>query len=175
MLFDQKATSVPVPRIYALYRDLTNNKFYIIMERIIADTISGPFETEAGLNDAMIEKYIFNNLPRNKADFYRRAFQTVLRDHPPVFTHGDFQRKNVMLRQMHRSSGRESEQQECEHEPVIIDWESAGWYPSYWEYPRALFVCGGWKDDWSLYVDKILDPYLHEWAWVAMLLNELWS
>ncbi|EON63198.1 hypothetical protein W97_02425 [Coniosporium apollinis CBS 100218] len=229
MLFLGQVTAVPVPRIYALCKDPSNKKAYIVMERIAGknldiawpslsqtqkdfiatrlranfselrklpspggycsvgkrplldnvfwtrdtvDTISGPFSTEAELNDAMIEKYIFNNLPQKKANFYRRAFPSVLRGHPPVFTHGDFQRKNVMVREVPRSG--ESEQEECEYEPVIIDWESAGWYLSYWEYSRALFACGGWRDDWSVWVDKILDPFLQEWAWVNMLLTELW-
>lgn len=55
------------------------------------ETISGPFNTEAELNDAMIEKYIFNNLPQPEAEFYKQSFPVVLRGHPPVFTHGDFQ------------------------------------------------------------------------------------
>jgi hypothetical protein len=35
ILFIQQETSVPVPRIYALFKDPINNKAYIIMERIV--------------------------------------------------------------------------------------------------------------------------------------------
>ena len=230
MLFIQEATSMPVPRIYALFKDPISKKAYIIMERIAgksldsewpflsqtqkdtitiklrasfdemrklqspggycslgkrplldnvfwtgntADTIAGPFETEAELNDAMIEKYIFNNLPRMKADFYRRAFPLIFHDHPPVFTHGDLQQKNILVRKVPCSG--KGEEARFEYEIAILDWEFAGWYPSYWEYSRALFACGRWNDDWSFWVDKILDPFLNEWVWMNMLLRELWS
>ncbi|KAI9698051.1 MAG: hypothetical protein M1836_004404 [Candelina mexicana] len=228
MLFIQQATSVPVPRIYALFKDSESHKAYIVMERIagesldlewsllshvqkdvIADklraaldemrklqspggycslsqrplpdnvfwtgdnTIAGPFQTETELNDAMIRKYLFNNLPQGKADFYKRAFRSVLHGHPPVFSHGDFQRKNIMVRKhLHIDDGGQAI---YDYDPVIVDWEFAGWYPSYWEYSRALFACGRWNDNWSLWVDKILDPSLNEWAWMDMLLKELWS
>lgn len=36
MLFISKNTSVPVPRVYALYADLNNGKRYIIIERVIS-------------------------------------------------------------------------------------------------------------------------------------------
>ena len=62
-----------------------------------------------------------------------------------------------------------------EYKVTILDWEVAGWYPSYWEYARALFACGHWNDDWNFWVDRILDQYLNEWAWMDMLLKQLWS
>lgn len=57
-------------------------------------------------------------------------------------------------------------------EPVIIDWEFSGWYPSYWEYARAIFACGRWNDDWNDWVDQILEPFRNEYAWVSILLRE---
>lgn len=230
MLFIQQATSVPVPRVYALFKDAKSHKAYIVMERIAgesldsewpllspsqkniiahklragidemrklsspggycslgarplldsvfwtgdtADPIAGPFQTETELNDAMVKKYIFNGLPQEKANFYKRAFRSVLYGHPPVFSHGDFQRKNILVRKVLRSD--DGGQSAYDYDPVIVDWEFAGWYPSYWEYSRALFACGRWNDDWSLWVGKILDPFLNEWAWMDILLRELWS
>ena len=58
---------------------------------------------------------------------------------------------------------------------TIIDWEFAGWYPSYWEYARAIFACGRFDDDWSEWIDFSLDVYRNEWAWMQMLIVELWS
>lgn len=58
-------------------------------------------------------------------------------------------------------------------EMFMVDWEFAGWYPSYWEYSRAIFACGRWEDDWSLWMDKILEPFRAEYAWVQLLLDEL--
>ncbi|CZR69578.1 uncharacterized protein PAC_19478 [Phialocephala subalpina] len=105
--------------------------------------IGGPFETEDELNDAMIQKYLYNNLPAQKAEFYRSAFPIVLKDHQPVFTHCDFQRKNILVRDV--GDG---------YSLIIIDWEASGWYPSYWEFANAMFACGRWEDDWSFWVYK---------------------
>ncbi|KAI9788378.1 MAG: hypothetical protein M1835_002302 [Candelina submexicana] len=201
MLFIQQATSVPIPRIYALFKDSKSHKAYIVIERIAGETldletafdemrklqspggycslnqrplpddvfwtgdntIAGPFQTETELNDAMIRKYLFNNLPHGKADFYKRAFRSVLHGHPPGFSHGDFQRKNILVRKHLRID--DGGQAIYDYDPVIVDWE----------YSRALFACDRWNDDWSLWVDKILDPFLNEWAWMDMLLKELWS
>ena len=151
-------------------RPLLDNVFWT---NNTVDSIAGPFDTETQLNGAMLQKYIFNNNPPGKSDFYKRAFPSVFQNHPPVLSHGDFQRKNIMLRKRSRfgKDGRTT----YEYDPVIIDWEFAGWYPSYWEYSRAIFACGRWNDDWSLWVEKLLDPYLNEWVWMDMLLRELWS
>lgn len=230
MLFIRQATSVPVPRIYALFKDPSSRKAYIIMERVEGNTlesewdslghtektdithklrmsfdelrklkspggycsigrrplsdyifwtndtgtsIAGPFDTETQLTSAMIKKYAFNNLPPRKSEFYKRAFPSLFHGHPPVFSHGDFQLKNVMLRKQSRC-GKDG-QATCEYDPVIIDWEFAGWYPSYWDYFRAVYACGRWNNDWSLWVEKVLDPYYNEWAWMDMLYKELWS
>ena len=123
--------------------------------------INGPFETEAQLNEAMVHKYLYNNMSPQKAEFYRRVLPQVLRNHNPIFTHADFQRKNVMIR--------------TDGTLVIIDWETAGWYPGYWEYTLAMFTCGRWDDDWHIWVAKILDEYPNEYAWMDMLRRELWS
>lgn len=125
--------------------------------------LEGPFRTETELNNALIKKYLSSGyLPVGKADYYRRAFPSVLNGHPPTFTHGDLQRKNVIVNSRDGSI-------------AIIDWEFAGWYPSYWEYARAIFACGRFDDDWSEWIDFILDVYRNEWAWMQMLILELWS
>jgi hypothetical protein len=233
MLFLQKSSSVPVPRIYALFKSPNKEIKYIVMERIKGQDLSliwtkldratkeslkqklrciftelrqlkspggycsvghrglpdgifwtknashpfdGPFETEADLNKAMVEKYVEDGLSKHKADFYTRTFKEVLQNHPPVFTHADFQRKNVMIRSSPKSpTDYEGELSYSEMKIVIIDWEFGGWYPSYWEYARAIFVCGGWEDDWSLWVDDILEPFRNEYVWANMFLLELWS
>jgi hypothetical protein len=99
-----------------------------------SEKFNGPFRIEGEFNEAMLEKYIFNNGSQNKAEFYRHTFPSVFRDHPLVFIHGDFQRKNILL----QSVG------DTEHDVdlILLDWEFAGWYPAYWEYSKALFACG---------------------------------
>lgn len=123
--------------------------------------ISGPFDSEEQLNNALVEKHIYNRGFNQKALYYRRMLPIVLQGHKPVFTHGDFQRKNIVITE----SGT----------PVLIDWEAAGWFPEYWEYALAIFSCGAWKDDWHVFVAKILDEYPNEFAWFDMLRREIWS
>ncbi|KAG6286903.1 hypothetical protein E4U45_008284, partial [Claviceps purpurea] len=43
-----------------------------------------------------------------------------------VFTHGDLNMRNIMM-----YNGRLS---------GIIDWETCGWYPDYWDYTKAHFI-----------------------------------
>jgi Phosphotransferase enzyme family len=156
--------SLPTPGGYCSLgvKPLRDHIFYTGDEEK-SQNLEGPFRSEPELNDALIRKYLASGyLPVGKADLYRRSFPTIFYGHPPTFTHGDFQRKNII---MESESGRLS----------IIDWEFAGWYPSYWEYSRALLGCGRFDDDWSKWVDLILEPYRNEWVWMRMLIVELWS
>jgi hypothetical protein len=34
-------------------------------------------------------------------------------------------------------------------DPVIIDWEFAGWFPSYWECAIIMLAAGRFDDDWN--------------------------
>lgn len=211
MIFVAQATSVNVPRVYALFKDPSGEVGYIVMERIAGRSLesqwlelneekkaaivtklrkvfqelrklpspggycslgkrplldylfwtsdsrektSGPFATQAELNSALVRKYRFNNGSPNKANFYSRNLPSIFRNHPPVFTHGDFQRKNIIL----RTAGSTAEDVDL----VLLDFEFAGWYPSYWEYARALHACGRWEDDWWLRIDEIMAPEAYQ-------------
>lgn len=56
----------------------------------------------------------------------------------------------------------------------MIDWASARWYPSYWDY--ALSLCSiDWDDDWELWISTMLSPYHSEAPLFQMLRFELWS
>ncbi|USP78756.1 hypothetical protein yc1106_06030 [Curvularia clavata] len=136
---------------------------------------SGPFDTETELNNAMLAKYVEDGHSRYKADYYSRTFKENFQGHVPVFSHADFQRKNVMLRDSSTATKTEVPRDITDWQPVIIDWEFSGWYPSYWEYSRAIFACGRWEDDWNCWVDRMLEPFRNETAWVTSLLRELWS
>jgi Phosphotransferase enzyme family len=136
---------------------------------------SGRFDSESDLNDALLAKYVESGLPKFKAEFYSQIFKRVFRDHEPTFTHADFQRKNIMIQ---RSSGANQSAETRENsklEVVVIDWENAGWYPSYWEYTIAIFTCGTFSDDWFRWVNKMLDPAVNECSWMSSFLLEMWS
>jgi len=61
----------------------------------------------------------------------------------PIFTHGDLSSLNVLVR--------------GESIVGIVDWETAGWYPSYWEYTTASQV--NFRNEmWAAYIDKFLEP-----------------
>ncbi|TAQ88179.1 hypothetical protein B7494_g3493 [Chlorociboria aeruginascens] len=237
MLFVSQVTTIPIPKVYAIYSNEETGLNYIVMENIhgqaldsywsflnetqkeaisrqlrefldqlrkipspgyfgsigrrgLQDSVfwtgkeippglmEGPFETEDRLNEAMTQKYIYNNLPIQKASFYRRAFTTVLQNHRPIFTHGDFQRKNILIRTAPTAAASSESpltNAKEDYSLVIIDWETSGWYPSYWEYALAMIACGRWDDDWHHWVDIILDPFLNEYAWMRTLRSELWS
>ncbi|KAG9241587.1 kinase-like domain-containing protein [Calycina marina] len=160
-VFDQ-LRNLPCPGYFGSLgnRPLEDSMFWT-PDDATTTVINGSFETESQLNEAMVRKYLYNNMPPQKAEFYRRILPLVLKDHNPVFSHADVQRKNIMMR---NDGGL-----------VIIDWETAGWYPSYWEYTLAIFTCGRWDDDWHVWVPRILDEYPNEYAWMDMLRRELWS
>jgi aminoglycoside phosphotransferase len=63
---------------------------------------------------------------------------------PLVFTHGDLSSLNIL------ASG--------DNITGIIDWETAGWYPSYWEYSTAWNV-NPQNEFWRDEVDKFLKSF----------------
>lgn len=66
---------------------------------------------------------------------------------PPVFTHGDLNPYNILVR-----GGKVV---------GLIDWEFSGWYPHYWEYTSAW--CGNvLRTEWQGLLYKFLDPFPEE-------------
>lgn len=63
---------------------------------------------------------------------------------PPVFTHGDLNPANIIVR--------------GDKVIGIIDWEFAGWYPHYWEYTSA-FYGNVTRTDWRDAIDQFLEPF----------------
>ncbi|KAL4743403.1 hypothetical protein BDV11DRAFT_178177 [Aspergillus similis] len=59
--------------------------------------INGPFTSKDALNKAFALKYIYDGRPRFRADFYRQCLPRIFHGHLPTFTHGDFQRKNIII------------------------------------------------------------------------------
>ncbi|KAF4510013.1 hypothetical protein G6O67_001941 [Ophiocordyceps sinensis] len=62
---------------------------------------------------------------------------------PPVFTHGDLNPFNIMVR--------------GDQVVGIIDWEFAGWYPYYWEYTSAWYG-NRLRQSWQGMIDRFLEP-----------------
>lgn len=62
---------------------------------------------------------------------------------PLVFTHGDLSSLNILVR--------------GDQIVGIIDWETSGWYPAYWEYTTACQV-NPQNSFWCHEIDRFLDP-----------------
>ncbi|KAB8437421.1 hypothetical protein FH972_025099 [Carpinus fangiana] len=127
-------------------------------------SISGPFDSEAQLNDGMIQKYLLFGGPAPKAAFYRRTLPHVFCGHQPVFTHADFQRKNIII---HTDS-------EGKMAVTLIDWEKSGWLPSYWEFGMAMSAYH-FQDDWDKWIGLILEPFHNEYLHLRMIHLDIWS
>ncbi|KAL1868360.1 hypothetical protein Plec18167_008285 [Paecilomyces lecythidis] len=113
--------------------------------------ISGPFATQRDMNVAIRER-----LRQTESDQYIRLLRNMinqtLSNHRIVFTHGDLQRKNIMVERTGDCDG-------CpEFEVTLLDWESAGWYPGFWEFCNATIACR-FKPDWLELVPDILEQY----------------
>ncbi|KAF3770758.1 kinase-like protein [Cryphonectria parasitica EP155] len=129
-----------------------------------SDTLPcGPFPSEFLLNQAFFRRYVFLHpeVAEGRGTFYRdRVFPMVMTGHKPVFTHGDLQAKNILVR-------------DSDGAPVLIDWECAAWYPEYWEYTNALWTSRRWGDDWFRFVGLCLKEYVVEFKCMENLLDDL--
>ena len=88
--------------------------------------IGGPFESEEEFNDFLI-KAAWSGAFRSESE-YEEALASArkMRDipHQVVFTHGDLKHHNIMV-----DNGKIT---------GFLDWESAGWYPDYWDFTTAF-------------------------------------
>lgn len=70
------------------------------------------------------------------------------RRYKTIFTHSDISPRNILIK-----DGKIA---------AIIDWETAGWYPEYWEYTRWAVSNYNSLRMWRDLRDEVLDPYLYE-------------
>ena len=106
---------------------------------------AGPFSSESDLVDAIVRKCRASESLQGKASFYADNLPLVFQDHVPILSHGDLQRKNIMVRA-------ESAQGST---VAFLDWEFAGWYPTFWEFAQTVCGCGLFDDDWVLLDTKV--------------------
>lgn len=135
--------------------------------------ITGPFQDESELNTALVLQYRqsreFDNGIDFKAHFYNRSFQAVLQNHRPTFTHSDIQKKNILV--IDHGPGTPARLRSSRL--ALLDWETAGWYPEYWEYFSA-FCAIRWHDDWSCKVEQSIKPWPAETALMTLLYRDVW-
>ncbi|UPK91372.1 hypothetical protein LCI18_002307 [Fusarium solani-melongenae] len=124
---------------------------------------AGAVNTEAEFIQALVDKYTVycGNIEPQKTDYYRRVLPTALKgNNDSVFTHNDLRRKNILISN--------------DGTVVLLGWAYAGWYPSYWDYAKAIHHCD-WRDDWHEYIGLILEEYPNQVPWVSTLRNDLWN
>lgn len=114
--------------------------------------IMGPFTTKRAFHNALVDNVIvdggdYSRLPADVAEllhFYQRdGLNEPIRDGDLVFTHGDLSSLNILVR--------------GDEVVGIVDWETAGWFPPYWEYACAKNV-NPWNVFWGDEVDHFLTP-----------------
>jgi aminoglycoside phosphotransferase len=107
----------------------------------------GPFATTQDFHRHLRRGMEFD--PRLDPEVQELIKQQQSKTWPLVFTHGDLSSLNILVR---------------EDDIVgIVDWETAGWYPSYWEYTSAHQV-NPQNSFWVYEIDKFLQAMPEEQA-----------
>jgi serine/threonine protein kinase len=155
-------------------RQIRSKAFCSVANKPLRDTVfwtadksvnwAGPFNSELQLNKSIVEIYKLSEseIIQQKAEYCERVLSGLL-NHKPKFTHGDLQPKNIMI--IRGGSG-------LKKRLVILDWETAGFYPEYWEYARASGPVRD-IDDWESYLDDILVPFPSETKALRMVFDNL--
>ena len=93
----------------------------------------GPFADEAS----------FSQLLRYSDEPSRRG-------HKMVFTHADLNPRNILVDWFTRSNGSQGWEV-----TGIIDWESSGYYPEYWDYTKAMFEGFRWTPRYNDLIESV--------------------
>ena len=169
-IFDQMR-ALPSPGFNgSVNRGPVPHRYFFSREKYLA--ITGHFQTEEEFGTAITLRskamWSESNSHSFLSDYLARHLPSALLDHSPTFTHGDLYRENVLVRKVVNSATSEEEYEVA----ALVDWETAGWYPSYWEYAH-IFPLLQWIDDWPAYIKKILDPLPLEGAMMRVVFSDL--
>lgn len=118
-------------------------------------SLSGPFDTEDNMNEGILRK-LESSEQLSYVGFLRTLISTTLHNHQTFFTHGDLQPKNILVQRINSTAG-----DTALFKIKIIDWETAGWYPEYWESCNAT-ISARFNPDWLDIVQSAMPIYPHE-------------
>ncbi|ROT42209.1 kinase-like protein [Sodiomyces alkalinus F11] len=109
----------------------------------------GPFSTIQAFHKWLRKDYRLEDHPPIKDDGDRKGVELMIAMQdgpwpPPVFTHGDLNPSNILVR--------------GDRVVGIIDWEFAGWYPHYWEY-TSVWYGNRLRHEWQGMIPDFLDPH----------------
>ncbi|KAF9486201.1 kinase-like protein [Pholiota conissans] len=105
----------------------------------VKNEVWGPFDTHAAFH-----RFLSHDALRALPERYPRVQEALARvcgkQYKTVFSHGDLGPHNIIWK-----DGR----------IVIIDWETSGWFPEYWDYTRAHAARGDMKGWWSMFKEMV--------------------
>lgn len=104
-----------------------------------------------------------------KSDFFR-SLPAVLKGYQVKFTHADFHAGNVLVQEA--TVDGEGPGEKRYRVSGIIDGETAGWYPAYWEYAVGV-VSFLWDSDWLEKLETIIEAFPLEAAMTSMIRQDL--
>jgi len=120
------------------------------------DEYMGPFEDERAYHDwrvSVVQAISTRHQPTmERLKIIRKELQD---DHDIVFTHGDLNLGNVLIKVLGDGDV---------HIVAVLDWEMAGWRPAYWEYVKCMHCMGGCDTEWGEFVGMVLQKYEKEKA-----------
>lgn len=171
ILDDMRALPPPSPPFYGSV-DRGPLPYFLFWTPEPQKEVNGPFVTEKELCLGLVEKLrqirADNNQHMSRVEWLRKHLPTSLTGHHPTFTHGDIQKKNIIVERI----SPKVPDNEDDFSLAILDWEDAGWYPNYFEY----FLCYTgffWEDDWPQMVEICLDPFPVETQMVIPIYHDI--
>ncbi|KAL7778429.1 hypothetical protein CFE70_007929 [Pyrenophora teres f. teres 0-1] len=142
--------SIIIPRIpgkdmddFTVWEGMNDDERTAIRSIRVPDNAVGPCESESEFNNHLFGSNSSRSFESQEQ--YEELVEIAERlrnvQHPIIFTHGDLQYHNVVVLNGHVTA--------------LLDWETAGWYPDYWDFTTPLKF--GPKDHW--------------WNWLIMRLG----
>ncbi|TVY35184.1 hypothetical protein LOCC1_G008040 [Lachnellula occidentalis] len=120
-------------------------------EYAICDTLGGacrdPRIKDANPVGPFLDEAAFSQVLRNPDEPSRRG-------HEIVFTHGDLNSRNILVDQVVRPDGTRGWTV-----TGIVDWETSGYYPEYWDYTKALFEGFRYTERWRDFMHDIFRAF----------------
>ncbi|KAL2174170.1 kinase-like domain-containing protein [Thermothelomyces heterothallicus CBS 202.75] len=188
LLFTSFVSGLDLEKVWPQLDDVQKRSISTQLDRLLIDLRSLPFppNTPLGgvggqgckdgrrgirispkpiLDVSQFEDFIFTG-SKTASHMYTRFLRSLMPASPAtvVFTHGDIRPANIMVRQDEEGSWTVVS---------IIDWESSGFYPEYWECVKMTNnLTPRDRDDWYLWLPESLSPRQFPVQW---LIDRIWD